>query len=128
MNDLGSNPISLESKDLDPTDNEGVRDALMEAFGPVQQPGEAAKIATEINPINHPPVERLVRSTKVSPLSRRARTSRRWCALSFGGRPQLKLGRRRETPSATGKFAGCYFVDVVAKRLSELADKEHTGA
>jgi hypothetical protein len=37
----------------------------------------AAKIATEINPINHPPVERLARSTKVSPLSRRARASRR---------------------------------------------------
>jgi len=61
----------------------------------------AAKIATEINPINHPPVEQLVRSTKVSPLSHRAWASRRWCALSFGGRPQLKLGRRRETPSAT---------------------------
>ena len=101
MNDLESNPISLESKDLDPTDNEGVRDALMEAFRPLQQPGEAAKIATEINSINHPPVERLIRSTKVSPLSRRAKTSRRWCASSFGGRPQLKLGRRRETPSAT---------------------------
>ena len=85
MNDLESNSISLESKDLDPRDNEGVRDALMEAFGPVQQPGEAAKIATEINSINHAPVERLIRSTKVSPLSRRARTSRRWCALSLAG-------------------------------------------
>ncbi len=32
MNDLKSNPIRLESKDLDPTDNEAIRDALMEAF------------------------------------------------------------------------------------------------
>jgi hypothetical protein len=39
VNDLKSNPISLESKDLDPTDNEGVRDALMEAFKPLRQPG-----------------------------------------------------------------------------------------
>jgi hypothetical protein len=36
----------------------------------------AAKIATEINPINHPAVERLVRFA-VSPLSRRGRASRR---------------------------------------------------
>ena len=39
MNDLKSNPISLEAKDLDPTDNEGVRDPLMKAFRSLQQPG-----------------------------------------------------------------------------------------